>query len=222
MINFYDQLPKNMRTKKLYNKETGMNIPFRLLLLGSSGSGKTNTLLNIVKLHSGIYHKIVLCTKQIDEPLYKYLISKAGDQVEIVENLQSLQPPEFYASPYKDQVLVIFDDMCLEKDKLQDRISEFWIRGRKLFISCAYLSQSFAKTPITIRRNCNYMIIKKLANNRDIVTILKDYSLGNINSTDLINLYKEATKDYLDFLFIDIDAPNEKKFRKGFNEILEL
>lgn len=220
MINFYEQLPKNMKTKKLFNKETGMNIPFRMLIVGSSGSGKTNTLLNIIRLHSGIYHKIVLCTKQTDEPLYKYLISKAGDQVEIVESLQALQPPEFYASPYKDQVLIIFDDMCMENEKLQDRISEFWIRGRKLFLSCVYLSQSFAKTPITIRRNCNYMIIKKLANNRDIVYILKDYSLGDIDKKDLLKLYQEATKDYLDFLFIDIDAPNDKKFRKGFNNIL--
>ncbi len=222
MINFYESLPKNLKTKKLYNKETNMNIPFRLLIVGSSGSGKTNTLLNIIKLHSGVYDKIILCTKQTDEPLYKYLISKAGDQIEIIENLNALQPPEAYASLYKDQVLVIFDDMCLEKDKLQDRISEFWIRGRKLFLSCVYLSQSFVKTPMTIRRNCNYMIIKKLANNRDIVTILKDYSLGNIDKGELLELYNEATKDYLDFLFIDIDAPNDKKFRKGFNTLLHL
>ncbi len=64
------------------------------------------------------------------------------------------------------------------------------------------------------------MIIKKLANNRDIVYILKDYSLGDIDKKDLLKLYQEATKDYLDFLFIDIDAPNDKKFRKGFNNIL--
>jgi hypothetical protein len=66
------------------------------------------------------------------------------------------------------------------------------------------------------------MIIKKLANNKDIVTILKDYSLGNIDKSQLLKLYSEATKDYLDFLFIDIDAPNDKKFRKGFNMLLNM
>jgi hypothetical protein len=221
LINFYNELPKNLKSKKLFDKETQMNIPYRLSICGPSSSGKTNTLLNLIRLQSGIFYKICLCTKQTDEPLYQYLISKAGDQIEIINSLEELGPPEQYALPGKENVLIIFDDMCLEKPKLQDKIIEFWIRGRKLGISCVYLSQSYIKIPITIRRNNNFLIIKKLSNLKDIKIILSDYNLGNITKEQLINIYKYATSSFLDFLLIDIDNDNNK-FRKNFNEIIKL
>jgi hypothetical protein len=69
--------------KELLEKHTNMKIPIRLLIVGASGSGKTNVILNLVKLHSGIYDKIVSCVKNIDEPLYQYLISLTPVSIEL-------------------------------------------------------------------------------------------------------------------------------------------
>ena len=218
MINFYDILPKELKNKELLEKHTNMKIPFRLLIVGASGSGKTNVILNLVKLHSGIYDKIILCVKNIDEPLYQYLISKIPkDQIEVITNIEELRPPEQYQT-LGGHSFVIFDDMCLCKN--QDQMAEFYIRCRKLNISVAYLTQSYVKADITIRRNCNYIILKKIPNNRDIIHILNDYSLGGVDKKLLLKMYRDATNNYLDFLFIDIDANDKQKFRKGFKNII--
>ena len=51
------------------------NWPFRILIIGSSGSGKTNTLLHLINnLHP--IDNIYLYAKDINEPKYEYLINK--------------------------------------------------------------------------------------------------------------------------------------------------
>jgi hypothetical protein len=56
--------------------------------------------------------------------------------------------------------LVVFDDCITDKD--QDKIIEFFIRGRKKNADVIYLSQSYYATPKTIRRNCNVFIFVSL------------------------------------------------------------
>ena len=43
--------------------------PYRILIIGGSGSGKTNTLLNLIKEQDGI-DKIYLYAKHLSEPKY--------------------------------------------------------------------------------------------------------------------------------------------------------
>ena len=53
--------------------------PYRILIIGSSGSGKTNTLLNLIReqQQSGsIIDKIYLYAKDLSEPKYEFLIKK--------------------------------------------------------------------------------------------------------------------------------------------------
>ena len=54
--------------------------PYRILIIGGSGSGKINTLLNLIKERD--YHvtdKIYLYAKDLSEPNYEYLIKKRED-----------------------------------------------------------------------------------------------------------------------------------------------
>ena len=60
------------------NKTEQKNWPLlliRILIIGGSGSGKTNVLLNLTKNQPGI-DKIYLCTKDPYEAKYQYLINK--------------------------------------------------------------------------------------------------------------------------------------------------
>ena len=47
--------------------------PYRILIIGGSGSGKTNILLNLVNEQKDI-DKIYLYAKDLSEPKYEYLI----------------------------------------------------------------------------------------------------------------------------------------------------
>ena len=57
------------------NEDKNNNWPFRMLIIGPSSSGKTNTLLHLINnLHS--IDKIYLYAKDIHEPKYECLINK--------------------------------------------------------------------------------------------------------------------------------------------------
>ena len=52
--------------------------PYRILIIGGSGSGKTNVLLNLIKEQDDI-DKIFLYAKYLSEPKYEFLIKKRED-----------------------------------------------------------------------------------------------------------------------------------------------
>ena len=49
--------------------------PYRILIIGGSGSGKTNALINLINEQSDI-EKIYLYTRDLSKPKYEYLIKK--------------------------------------------------------------------------------------------------------------------------------------------------
>ena len=54
---------------------------YRILIIGGSGSGKTNTLLNLIKEQDDrdVIDKIYLYAKDLSEPKYENLIKKRED-----------------------------------------------------------------------------------------------------------------------------------------------
>ena len=63
-----------MKTTKNTMKN-GHIFPCRILIIGGSGSGKTNALLNLIKEQDDI-DKIYLHAKNLSEPKYEFLIKK--------------------------------------------------------------------------------------------------------------------------------------------------
>ena len=57
-------------------KNDNKDWPYRTLVIGSSGSGKTNCLLNKVQTDNNIVDKIYLYANDIEEPKYRLLIRK--------------------------------------------------------------------------------------------------------------------------------------------------
>ena len=102
-----------------------------MTIIGASASGKSNIVLNPISLCENTFNKIYLFTRDKREALYQYLEMSIPDKefLEIHEGLDHLKQMDF-KNAFFGQTLVIFDDLCLEKD--QDDICELYIRGRKL------------------------------------------------------------------------------------------
>lgn len=218
--NFYEKVPKKLLDKRPnpHYEEHGIKVPFRMLIVGSSGSGKTNTVLNLINAMPETFMSIHIITKNADEPLYRYLQTLIpADQLEILEGVENI--PDLDKFDKKENHLVIFDDLIL--DDLRE-VGQYFIRARKLGVSCCFLSQSYInpdKNFKLMRRNCSYLILKKLGGMRDVATILREYSLG-IDKKEFTKLYEKATGGGInDFLMIDNEAPPEQRFRFNYEPI---
>jgi len=217
IINFYNKIPKDylINSDNPNYKSHLLNIPFRMIIVAASGSGKTNALLNIIKLFSkgkGTFSSIDIITRNKNEPLYNYLSDKSN-QIMIHEGLQ--HTPNLDQFDKSTNHLVVFDDIILDKN--QSPIIEYYIRSRKLNTSVIYIAQSYYAIPKLIRQNANYIIILKMSNNRNVNLLLSEFNL-DISKKQLLNMYKYATKDKFNVFIIDVD---KNEFRKNFTNILD-
>lgn len=222
--NFYTSKEVKAHVKKYDNPNyTKLYIahPFRMLIVGSSGSGKTNIALEILRRMSDTFDRVILCVKTADEPLYQYLQSRLKDLLIIYEGGKVPTPKEVQemCSP-KEQILLIFDDLVNERK--QDNIVEWYIRGRKICkgVSMMYLTQSYFKTPKTIRLQCNVIILKKVANMRDVRLLCSDYDIGK-SKEQLTKMYEQCIQGGItSFLTIRLDEDSDSpyKFTRNFTE----
>jgi len=225
IINYYEKIPKKYKNNyhnPNYEKHL-ISLSFRLLVIGSSGSGKSNLVVNIIQKFNDTFGNIKICCKDKNEPLYRMLSDKLDPSTfqiyEGFKNIPSLDDKEEFDPSL--QHLIIFDDLCLEKN--QSIIEDYFIRGRKIAkgVNIIYLTQSYFKCPRVVRMNVNYIILKKVGSTKDLTCILREYSLG-VDIKQLKNIYKKNVVSMTDFLLIDLDATDDKRFRKGFNQILKV
>ena len=164
MINFDDYAHENKIEHNL-NWPYIPDHPYRILIIGDSGSGKTNALLNLINNQPDI-DKIYLYAKDPYETKYQYLINKRekvgldhfDDPKAFMEYSNDIQDVykniEDYNSIKKRKVLIVFDDMIadtINNKKLNPVVTELFIRGRKLNISIVFIMQSYFKVPKDVK-----------------------------------------------------------------------
>ena len=199
----------------------GFDLPFRMVVVAPSGSGKTNFICNLIMLMcegKGTYSKINVVTRDKSEPIYDWLATKSNS-IAISEGMASI--PKLDSTTYEKgtQSLLILDDLVLAKN--QTVIEEYFVRCRKLGVSVIYLAQNFYRVPSVIRSTASVLVLLRLSTARDTRMILSECSLG-VNKDQLLALYEYATREKFSPLIIDLAAPKESRFRKGFSETLRV
>ena len=74
----------------------------------------------------------------------------------------------------KIRYLIAFDDMIadmIHNKKLNSVVGGLIIRGRKLNISLAFITQSYFKVPKDVRLNTSHFFISKITNKRELQQI---------------------------------------------------
>jgi DNA polymerase III delta prime subunit len=220
MVDYYKVMPKKylLKTHNPNFKDHKLNLPFRMLIIGGSGAGKTQTLMNLIRVMNGTFNNIHIITKNKEEPLYEYLESKVDTGLSITEGIDSA--PNLDEFDKKEQSLIVMDDLVLEKN--QKQLEQYFIRARKLNCSLVYLSQSYFGVPKMIRMNLNYLIIKRLNTLQDLFRMLREYSLG-VSKEALVDLYQHSIQDNKqDFLLVDLDSEPKDRFRFNFLDVYDL
>jgi ABC-type dipeptide/oligopeptide/nickel transport system ATPase component len=195
-----------------------LKIPMRMCIVAPSGSGKTNFLCNLISVFSsgkGTFQSITIITRNKDEPLYRWIMSKC-ESIIVREGIENTPPLDKFDKDFNH--LVCFDDLVLAKDL--SKVENYYIRARKLGVSCVFLSQSFFKIPKIIRNNSSYIVLLKLSGNREVNVILSEFGLG-VTKDQLLEIYKFATKEKMSPLLIDMESEPSSRFRKGLLEVID-
>lgn len=220
IIDWYREIPKKYILKQHNpNYEIhGIKLPFRMLIIGGSGAGKTQTFLNILHNFGNTFQNIFIITKNKDEPLYNFLEDKLGkDGLSVKEGINNA--PNLEDLDKEEQTLIVMDDLVLERN--QKQLEEYFIRARKVNCSLIYISQSYYGVPRMIRQNLTYLIIKRLNTLGDLFRIMREYSLG-VDKDKLKQIYDASTDTKQNFLLVDLEEAPENRFRKNFNEVYDI
>jgi DNA helicase HerA-like ATPase len=226
ITNFYSHVKRNEKEDALrdYRNKHLINIdlPARILLLGPSGSGKSNLVLQLIKSINK-FDKIVLIAKCLDEPLYVHLIDtfrriekETKSRILLASSSLADIPALEDFNPNENNLLIVDDFICDSAKELKP-VEECWVRGRKRGVTMMFLSQSYFATPKKIRQNSNYIIIKRLYNIPDLKRILKEYSIS-AGVDEIKKMYEAAVAGgFTNFFMIDSTTNVEAlKFRKNF------
>ena len=176
------------------------------MIIGSSGSGKTNTLLNLVNEQNHI-DKIFLYARDLNEPKYNTLIKKRKDvgikhlndsnafiecsntMDDVYENIHD------YNSNRKRKILIVFDDMIADiMANKKAIIKELFIRCRKLNTSLVFITQFYFSVPKDVRLNSTHYLIMKINAKRELQNIAINHSV-DIDYQDFMKIYRECTRE---------------------------
>ena len=123
MINLVDYVNENKTKHK--NWPYVLDHPYRILIIGGSGSGKTNVLLNLIE-NQPHTDKIYLYAKDLYEAKFQYLINKregvgidhfsdpkafmeySNDMRDVYKNIDEYNPDK------ENKILIGFDDVIAE------------------------------------------------------------------------------------------------------------
>ena len=179
IIKTFDYITKeDIKKKNNANWPEIHDYPYRILIVGVSGSGKTNTLLDLIN-HEPDIDKIYLYAKDPYETKYKLLTGKrestglkylndskafieySNDINAIYKNIEEYNPNK------KRKILIIFDDMIadmLSNKNLNPIVTKLFIGGRKLNIFLVFITKSYFAVPKIIRLNSTHYFIVKIPN----------------------------------------------------------
>ena len=146
--------------------------PYRMLIIGGFGSGKTNALLNLIEEQDSdsLIDKIYLYAKDLNELKYQFLIKK-GEDVGIKHLNDSKAFTEYsqwmimftitliITAHQEKKNLILFDDMIVDimtNKKFQAIIKELFIRCRKLNISLVFITQFYFCVPKEVWLNSTH------------------------------------------------------------------
>ena len=222
-------------TNKNTSSSKDNNWPFRMLIIGPSGSSKTNTLLHLIN-HLHPIDKIYLYAKDIHEPKYEYLINKREQAG--IKNLNDPQAFIEYSDDMNDvlddindnnknrdkKVLIVFDDMIFDIEynkNLKRIIKELFYRARKINVSILFITQSHFRTLKDARLNSTHYILMRIGHKNELKRIAEEKS-DHLDYKDFFKMYNYCTKDPYSFMTIDTRPTATIQFKKNFNEPIDL
>jgi hypothetical protein len=213
--------------------------PQSLLMVGSTSSGKTTALMNLMTrkdFYKG-YHDFIFLfsiTAKLDDSFKPLKLKKDhmfDTEESMIENLQIIFEAQKRNVENKKinecpKILLIFEDLTTNEKLMRNTtFKSLWTLGRHLNMQVISMIHKYKALPRTQRMNAmNIMFFK--ATGDENLQLGDDYTPPGHTKKEFLKVIEYATasdkKGRHNFLYICNKLPSEIKFRKNFETILQL
>lgn len=194
----------------------------RCLIVGSSNSGKTNVLTNLLTQENGLgFENLYIYSKSLQQPKYVFL-------KEVCSGIPGLGYHEFSefeniipSTEVKPNSIIIFDDIATGSS--QNIIKDYFSRGRHWTIDSIFLCQTYAYvSKQLIRDNANFLILFSM-DETNLSHIYRDHVSADMKFEEFKDLCRLCWKERFDFVVIDKDRDiKDGRYRKKFDSFIYL
>lgn len=206
--------------------------PGLTLFCGSTGSGKTVSICNILSkksMLSGYFDKIIIFCLSPCPMLQDCLQLEDKDiindddpaKLRTILNKQKelVKTDKFETIPH---VLIILDDMAQSRTFLRSKaLQELAFASTHAKISVWITTQSYMQIPRNVRINAHSILLFSGCKLSEIDRFEDEYGSQYLNKRDFRKLVNYAIKDQYEFLFCNNCNPDRsRKYSKGFYETI--
>lgn len=206
-----------------------------ILLIGSSGSGKTTVLANLLTnkdMFLKWFDRILLVsptarTDDIQKSLElddEDIIDDLALAPQLIQDIMDEQKEaiEEKGADKAPMYCIVFDDAIADNDLLNSpQFTKCFIACRHYNFTTMICSQSFKSVPRRCRLQANNIIYFRGSQSEN-EAIVEDRCPPNMSKKVGLSLIDFATKDDYSFLHINMRLPFEERYRKNFTEIINL
>lgn len=218
--------------------------PFRMYVVGASGSGKSNYVLNLLTrkdMYKNYFDDIFVISPTAAhlDPTYKALKlpkhhyfspTKDGDPLngdKVLKLMADIQARELKAVDYNKneakKILLILDDIVsFRKFTHGPMLLKFAVMSRHWNVSMMILSQAYHRIPKPVRMQQTCITFFK-GSNKEIEVLTEDFMAPGMNKKSFAKMIHYATAERFKFFFIDLHRGlYDSRYRKTLTELLSV
>ena len=206
---------------------------FHTLIIGRSGSGKTNVMLHMLTdnhLLGDVYKPkniFLFCAVKPDKGLVKELkipkknIIEDFNDEKVLSMFKKLEDDiEHKGWSGAPRTLWLFDDILARKKFLRGKaMAQIATAGRHAKMSYIMNSQYYKSLPPVLRTNASYIIYFS-ANEAENVKFAEEQCPSFMSKKKFLSMIEHCTKERYSFLSLNTMAEKGKEIRRGFNVIV--
>lgn len=238
----YDTNKHKIKQRPMMEKNIIPQHASAVVFCGRSGSGKSNLLVNLAERpefygktnkknpKSGYFDLVFLFSptchhddlpQYLDIPESRMFDSNFEGPLRHIINVQKgiIEQKGLDKAP---KLLIVFDDIISQKKFMNSEFfTQCYIQNRHIGISTWVCTQSFNKIPRVCRMQANNLFIFA-GSGSETEILCNEFTPSHTSKKDFEALIKHATKERFDFLHINMRCPEEERYRRNLDCIINI